>query len=187
MQRSLVQSNEMRGDNHAHHTSPCSVWPDHIHIGHKRHRAGKYRHDGVHDGHNPHIELTPVTHAAAGDIERAQVLADRVRGAIMQYEDVRAAEADDYRRFGPATLPEVHYVNRRLSRAERSRINPEAPGSLLYAPRNGGMELVGAMFTAPHGTSLAELNARVPLSEARWHLHVNICLPRPVFNRSAWR
>ncbi|MFG5381888.1 hypothetical protein [Yoonia sp. R2-816] len=140
-----------------------------------------------HHEHNPHIELTPVTRAAAGDVHRARILAERVRRAIMQYGDVRAAESDGYRRFGPATLPEVHYVNRRLSRAERRGINPETPGSLLYAPQHGGMELAGAMFTAPHGTSLAELNARVPLSQARWHVHVNICLPRPVFNRSAWR
>lgn len=140
-----------------------------------------------HHEHNPHIQLTPETRAATGDVQRARILAERVRRAIMRFDDVRTAEADGYRRFGPATLPEVHYVNRRLSRAERSRINPEAPGSLLYAPRNGGMQLVGAMFTAPHGTSLDELNARVPLSQARWHLHVNICLPRPKFNRSAWR
>ncbi len=33
------------------------------------------------------------------------------------------------------------------------------------------------MYTAPAKATPEKLNARVPLSVARWHLHVNICLP----------
>jgi len=33
------------------------------------------------------------------------------------------------------------------------------------------------MFTAPPQTSDAELDARLPLSIARWHQHINWCLP----------
>jgi len=40
-----------------------------------------------------------------------------------------------------------------------------------------GYELVGAMYTAPRNESEIDLNARVPLSVARWHAHINICLP----------
>ena len=33
------------------------------------------------------------------------------------------------------------------------------------------------MYTAPKSFSNDQLNERVPLSVARWHEHVNICLP----------
>jgi hypothetical protein len=33
------------------------------------------------------------------------------------------------------------------------------------------------MYTAPKGTAEEKLNERVPLSVARWHAHINICLP----------
>jgi hypothetical protein len=33
------------------------------------------------------------------------------------------------------------------------------------------------MYTAPRRMSEAQLDARVPLSVARWHAHINICLP----------
>jgi hypothetical protein len=38
--------------------------------------------------------------------------------------------------------------------------------------------LTGAMYTAPKTASLEELNARVPLGIARWHLHTNVCTPK---------
>ena len=40
-----------------------------------------------------------------------------------------------------------------------------------------GYKLVGVMYTAPYRASEEELNRRVPLSIARWHLHTNLCLP----------
>ena len=33
------------------------------------------------------------------------------------------------------------------------------------------------MYTAPYEVIEEELNRRVPLSIARWHLHTNLCLP----------
>ena len=33
------------------------------------------------------------------------------------------------------------------------------------------------MYTAPRRWTQDQLNQRVPLSVARWHQHVNICLP----------
>ncbi|MGZ6227317.1 MAG: hypothetical protein ACXWNE_04255, partial [Candidatus Binataceae bacterium] len=49
--------------------------------------------------------------------------------------------------------------------------------SLLYKKTSKGYELVGAMYTAPRGTSEAKLDQRVPLGVARWHRHVNLCFP----------
>jgi len=34
------------------------------------------------------------------------------------------------------------------------------------------------MYTAPADATEIDLDARVPLSVARWHAHINICLPR---------
>jgi hypothetical protein len=48
------------------------------------------------------------------------------------------------------------------------------------------MTLVGVMYTESPGASLNELNRRVPLSIARWHEHVNWCLP-PRDTLSRWR
>src|SRR5947208_2916185 len=43
-----------------------------------------------------------------------------------------------------------------------------------------------AMDSAPARTSLDALDQRVPLSVARWHEHVNWCLP-PRGQRDRWR
>ncbi len=42
---------------------------------------------------------------------------------------------------------------------------------------NGGYQLIGAMYTVPKRATLAQLDQRVPLSVAEWHLHTNLCLP----------
>ena len=42
------------------------------------------------------------------------------------------------------------------------------------------------MYTAPQRASVEELDRRVPLSIARWHLHTNICIPR-VGQHERWR
>ncbi len=55
--------------------------------------------------------------------------------------------------------------------------DPGRPTSLLYEKVAAGYKLVGVMYTAPYEVSEEELNRRVPLSIARWHLHTNLCLP----------
>ena len=61
--------------------------------------------------------------------------------------------------------------------------DPSRPTSLLYEKvpaRPGGQpgyKLVGVMYTAPYEVSEQELDRRVPLSIARWHLHTNLCVP----------
>jgi hypothetical protein len=48
----------------------------------------------------------------------------------------------------------------------------------LYEKKpDGRFALIGAMYTAPKHASYEQLDKRVPLSIARWHRHVNICLP----------
>ena len=152
--------------------------------GHSMAPTGDMRMRGPHD---PHMRLSPQTPERAGDRARADALAQATGRAIARYRDVAVAQADGYRVFGD--VPEakvIHYVHPRRSIAERRRIDPERPGSLLYERRGGGLALVGAMFTAPPGSTSAELDRRVPLSQARWHLHTNICTPRPIWSRAKW-
>src|SRR5947208_2026552 len=53
------------------------------------------------------------------------------------------------------------------------------PTSILYSRgADGTLHLVGAMYTMPKNAKLDRLNDRVPLSIARWHKHVNWCLPK---------
>jgi hypothetical protein len=67
------------------------------------------------------------------------------------------------------------------------RFDPAKPTSLLYREeRSGHFELVGAMYTAPARTTADDLDRRIPLSIARWHEHVNWCLP-PQGAARRWR
>ena len=60
----------------------------------------------------------------------------------------------------------------------QGRFDIAHPGSLLYAKNpDGGYTLVGAMYSAPPDALPQDLDAIVPLSIARWHVHTNICLP----------
>jgi hypothetical protein len=57
------------------------------------------------------------------------------------------------------------------------RFDPSQPTSLLYRKTADGYELVGAMYTVPKRATEDQLNERVPLSVAMWHLHSNLCMP----------
>jgi hypothetical protein len=131
-------------------------------------------------GQGAHMTLTPTRMPTLADSIRAAAVADTLRRAIAKYADVRVAEADGFRRFAPGikNQPVFHYT--RFSWAVGSRItfDPAKPTSLLYRQEpDGSLRLIGAMYTAPGRASLDELDHRVPLSIARWHLHTNICIP----------
>ena len=139
----------------------------------------------------PHMLMTRKGQPQSGDREYANVLASQLRESIARFQDVKAAEKAGYYSFpaepGPE-LKEIHYVNPSLSGNQDSQFNPRKPGSLLYRRTgDGGLELVGAMFTAPATASLAELNRRVPLSIAQWHLHKDICIPIPLWDKEQWQ
>src|SRR5260370_31184259 len=58
------------------------------------------------------------------------------------------------------------------------RFDPDHPTSLLYQRGPGdSLVLVGAMYTAPARLPDDDLDQRIPLSIARWHEHVNWCIP----------
>lgn len=129
---------------------------------------------------NPHLLLTPARPASAEDQRRAADVAATLRRSIEKYHDVKVAEADGYRMFAPRVKQQkvLHFTSRRSALRNTFGFDPARPTSLLYERRDGGaLVLIGAMYTAPRNASLEDLDRRIPLGVARWHRHVNICVP----------
>lgn len=135
-----------------------------------------------------HLRMTPVRAATGADSARAADVVVALREATAKYKDVRRAEADGYRLFAPQLKEQrvYHYTSRRAALAEAFRFDPAQPTSLLYvkAP-DGTMTLLGAMYTMPRRASPEALDRRIPLAMARWHRHVDICVPARR-QRSRW-
>jgi hypothetical protein len=140
---------------------------------------------------DPHLRLTPLRPPTPGDSTRAAQILATMRSELAKYRDVRVAEADGFREYLPAPgAPVQHFTKLRWAFQSRNGINPARPTSLLYQrAADGSLTLAGAMFTAPPQTSADELDARLPLSMARWHQHINWCLPGgpPAQARRRWR
>jgi hypothetical protein len=127
-----------------------------------------------------HMEMTPTRVPTAEDSARAERLLAELRGAIAKYRDTAVAVADGYKMFMPNVKTQriYHFTNGRSAFAEAFRFDPAKPTSLLYRRGpDGRLELYGAMYTAPKRVSVDRLDERVPLSIARWHKHVNWCVP----------
>ena len=127
---------------------------------------------------NAHMFMTALRPANAEDEARAEKIVEELRPAIEKYKDYRVTLEDGYRIFMP-NVPQEHYHFTSWRNAMRAqfRFDPKRPTSLLYKKVNGEYVLEGAMYTAPKRFSENQLNKRVPLSVARWHKHVNLCLP----------
>ncbi|HTK48536.1 MAG TPA: hypothetical protein VL328_11240 [Gemmatimonadaceae bacterium] len=128
-----------------------------------------------------HMLMTPKRAVAAGDSARAAAVAATLRASIEKYRDTAAAVADGFRMFAPQVKTQkVYHFTRGLNAVrEAFRFDPAEPTSLLYVKdADGTFRLTGAMYTAPKRFGLEQLDARVPLSIARWHKHVNWCVPK---------
>ena len=128
-----------------------------------------------------HMLLSPTRAATAADSARARALVAELRQAIAKYKDVSVAERAGYQMFAPGMKNQrvYHFTNYRNAFKEAFRFDPEQPTSLLYKRSpDGQLVLVGAMYTMPKRASLDRLDERVPLGIARWHRHVNWCVPK---------
>lgn len=128
-----------------------------------------------------HMMMTPVRLGTAADSARAAMLATQIRQTLARYADTTAAVADGYKMFMPQMKRQkvYHFTNNWHAMQEAFRFDPTKPTSILYTrDADGHFSLVGAMFTAPKRFTPDKLDARVPLSVARWHKHVNWCVPK---------
>ncbi|HKU61867.1 MAG TPA: hypothetical protein VJQ44_11665 [Gemmatimonadales bacterium] len=129
-------------------------------------------------GHH-HMIFTRARAGTAADSARALAVVHRLRAAIAPYQTLASAEAAGYRSRLPEAMQQrrkMLHVGRPKSRARNARFDPASPQALLYRrDESGNLQLAGAMFVAPDGATEDDLDARIPLSVARWHQHTNVC------------
>lgn len=135
-----------------------------------------------------HMLMSPTRTATRDDSVRARQVVAELRRAIEKYKDVSVAEKDGFKMFAPNVKNQrvYHFTSGRNAFREAFRFDPEQPTSLLYkrAP-DGQLMLIGAMYTMPRRAGTDKLDERIPLSIARWHQHVNWCLPK-LAERERW-
>lgn len=129
-------------------------------------------------GSSPHLHMTEMRAQNAADLQRANEIVTQLRAAMEKYRDYQVALNDGYRIFLPnVAQPEYHFTSYKNGFLAAMRFDPSQPTSLLYRKTTDGYELLGAMYTMPKRATEDQLNERVPLSVARWHLHTNLCMP----------
>ena len=132
-------------------------------------------------GMDPHMAITTLGPLQPGDQARADAVLAAAKKAAERYVDYRKAEADGYTIFMPDQLQNVyHFIRASSSLADKQRFDPDQPPALLYTKIDGpspGYKLIGVMYMARYGATEEELNARIPLSIAHWHVHLNMCVP----------
>lgn len=125
----------------------------------------------------PHMRMTTLRAMQPGDQEKADQVVQAARAAMEKYKDYRVALADGYKIFLPnVKQPQYHFSNFWYTMQARNTFDPSKPPSLLYEKDGDGYRIVGVMYTAKKGATEDELNERIPLSIAQWHVHVNFCL-----------
>lgn len=133
---------------------------------------------GMSHGPTAHMTMTAMGTRTAEDVRRASLVVSELREGIEKYKDYHVALEDGYRIFLPnVPQPEYHFTSYKNAFSQAIRFDATRPTSLLYKKTAGGYELVGAMYTMPKRATEAQLDERVPLSVATWHLHTNLCMP----------
>jgi|SRR6516162_1785935 hypothetical protein len=129
-------------------------------------------------GDTLHMHMTALRPETPQDQRRAKEIVEQLRPAIERYKDYHVALDEGFKIFHP-NLPqkEYHFTNYTNGFLEAFSFDPARPTSLLYKKTANGYELVGAMYTMPRRATEEQLNERVPLSVATWHLHTNLCMP----------
>ena len=126
----------------------------------------------------PHMKMTPYQPISPSDITRMQAIVQNAHVCFDRYQDYRLALHDGYRIFAP-TIPQdvYHFANIQSFAEAQTTFDLAHPSALLYNKVAGGYQFVGVMYSAPTNMTAAQLNQRIPISIAPWHLHVNFCLP----------
>ena len=131
---------------------------------------------------DPHMSMTKLRPVRSGDQARADAIVAAAKKAAERYRDYRQAEAEGYAVFMPEQHQNVyHFILVSPGPEGHQRFDPEHPRGLLYAKIDGPSpryRLIGVMYMAPYSATEEELDAFIPLSIARWHVHLNVCVPQ---------
>jgi hypothetical protein len=134
--------------------------------------------EGHHMDIGAHMKMTPMRPLQPGDQEKADQVVQAARRAAEKYSDYKVALADGFKIFMPdRPQKQYHFTNYMYGFEAALNFNPDHPTSLLYEKNGDGYKLIGVMYTARKTATQEDLDARVPLSIAQWHAHVNLCLP----------
>jgi hypothetical protein len=132
----------------------------------------------MHHGDSAHMHMTEPRQQSPTDLQRANEIAEQLRAGIEKYKDYHVALNEGFHIFMPnVPQKEYHFTSYKNGFLEAFTFDPSRPTSLLYKKTADGYELVGAMYTMPKRATEEQLNERVPLSIASWHLHTNLCMP----------
>jgi len=135
----------------------------------------------------PHMKMTPMRALQSGDQEKADQVVQGARRAAEKYSDYKVALADGFKIFMPdRPQKQYHFTNYQYAFEAARHLNPDHPTSLLYEKNGDGYKLIGVMYTARKTATQEDLDARIPLSIAQWHAHVNLCIPPPEKRQEAW-
>ena len=136
---------------------------------------------GHHHDHNhmgAHMHMSALRDPQPGDPQKAQKVVEQARQALEKYRDYNVALAEGYKIFLPnVPQPMYHFTSYGNAFNAAFDFDAKKPTSLLYQKTGDSYKLIGAMYTAPVRFSEDQLNQRIPLSEAQWHQHVNMCKP----------
>ena len=137
-------------------------------------------------GSNPHMTMTAMRPQTPEDVQRANEIVTQLSDGIEKYRDYHVALNNGFRIFLPnVPQPEYHFTSYANGFLAAMHFDPSRPTSLLYKKTATGYELVGAMYTMPKRATEEDLNKRVPLSVAMWHLHTNLCMPPDAQRKTA--
>ena len=129
-----------------------------------------------------HMLMTPLRDAHPGDAERADNVVETARQKLSKYIDAKLAERDGYHVIRtPVSRYVYHFTNYEYLREAEQNLpfRADHPTSLIYVRKGGSFNFIGVMYYASRAMSPDDLDKRIPLSVARWHAHVNICMPPP--------
>jgi hypothetical protein len=124
-----------------------------------------------------HMYITALRPQQPGDEARAKAVVAQVKAAIGRYKDYRKALADGFVIANPKVKqPQYHFNNQANLKEAEQHFDPTKPSSLLYrSTPTQRYRLEGVMYTDRPDATEDELNQRIPLSIARWHVHTNFC------------
>lgn len=124
-----------------------------------------------------HMYMTQLRPMQPGDEAKAEAVVAQVKAAIEKYKDYKKALADGYEIANPKKeQPQYHFNKHANWEAENQRFDPTQPSALLYRRTpTQRYKLEGVMFTMDPSATEDQLNARIPLSIARWHVHEKFC------------